>query len=177
VLKNEMLMRVLSILLKGLKAMVDEASMPEAARKGRDFEEYVLRHIFIERYYEVLHQTPGYLEAKRRYNHAASYPDFQFRDKLRRIDFYVEAKFRAPYLHEEKIIWCREDQLQRYTQISRQTPVFLILGIGDFPQKPEILSLIPLKAIRFTGLYPSFIRKYEISPRFPVTSDTLWSRW
>ena len=54
--------------------------------------------------------------------------------------------------------------------------MFLILGMGDKPDYPDFLSLIPLTQAKYTGLFPSHAEKFEIKIDNPVSSKILWGR-
>ena len=168
-------MGLFAILGKGLKAMVDEATTPASFRIGQKFEDYVRHVLFVEKYYDVLERTHDYNSNKRDYVESSLKPDFKFRDKWNKNEFYIEAKFRTG-LYNEKIVWCNDNQLLRYRQYNKQTPVFLMLGMGENPTYPEFLSLIPLTQAKYTGLFPSLAEKFEVKFDQPITSKILWSR-
>ena len=48
--------------------------------------------------------------------------------------------------------------------------------MGETPNYPEFLSLIPLTQARYTGLFPSHAEKFEIKIDKPVSSKILWER-
>jgi hypothetical protein len=98
-----------------------------------------------------------------------------FYDNCTNRQFYVEAKFRYSF-YEGKITWCNERQQARYQQHNKRIPLFLLLGIGEEPASPEVVSLIPLSVVNGTGLFPSIINKYELGRERPVTSKVLWRR-
>ena len=167
-------MSLLSILGKGIKAMIDEANTPESFRVGQKFEEYVRKYLFIESYYDLVHKTHDY-NTNKDYVLSSLKPDFIFRDKWTKREFYVEAKFRSGH-YNNKIPWCNERQLARYQEYNREMPVFVILGIGGDPNRPMFLSLIPLSQARYTDLFTSYIRKFDIEVDQPVSSKVLWGR-
>lgn len=167
-------MGLLSILSKGLKAMIDEATTPESFKMGEKFENYVREFLFVDNYYDILERTHSY-STNKDYVHSSLRPDFKFRDKWTKKEFYVEAKFRTG-LYGNKIVWCNDNQLTRYLEYNRQAPVFLILGMGDNPNYPDFLSLIPLTQVKYIGLFPSHAEKFEIKPDKPISSKTLWTK-
>jgi hypothetical protein len=168
-------MGLLSILGKGIQAMIDEATTPESFKIGQKFEDYVRELLFIERYYDILERTHDYNTNSKDYVESSLKPDFKFRDKWTKREFFVEAKFRTG-LYNNKILWCNEKQLVRYQEYNKQHPVFLILGMGDDPKYPEFLSLIPLSVAKYTGLFTSVAEKYEIELDKPVTSKMVWGK-
>ncbi|MCX6351730.1 MAG: hypothetical protein NTX03_07700 [Bacteroidetes bacterium] len=167
-------MGLLSILGKGLKAMVDEATTPESHKIGQNFENYVREYLFTEEFYDLVERTHDYNTNSRDYVESSLKPDFKFRDKLTKKEFYVEAKFRSGG-YNGKIVWCNDKQLRRYKEYDKEKPVFLILGMGENSKLPEFLSLIPLKAANYTGLFPSYVEKFEIKIGRVVLSKTLWN--
>lgn len=167
-------MGLLSILSKGLKAMIDEATTPESFKLGQKFEDYVRKYLFVSDYYDLLERTHDY-NTNKDYVESSLKPDFTFRDKLTKKEFYVEAKFRTG-LYKDKIMWCNEKQLVRYLAYNKEKPVFLILGFGGDPDYPEFLSLIPLLQAKYTGLFPSHAEKFEIEVDKAVASKILWAK-
>ena len=154
--------------------MVDEATTPESFKIGEKYEDYIRRNLFVENYYDLLERTHNY-KTNKDYVESSLKPDFTFRDRLTRREFYVEAKFRTG-LHNNKIVWCNERQLARYLGYNNEKPVFLMLGMGENPKYPEFLSLIPLTQAKYTGLFPSHAEKFEIEIGKPVLSKILWKR-
>lgn len=167
-------MGILSILGKGLKAMIDEATTPESFKTGQKFEEYVRATLFVDNYYDLLERTHDY-NTNKDYVQSSLKPDFKFRDKWSKKEFYVEAKFRTG-LYNNKIVWCNEKQLARYFDYNKEKPVFLILGMGENPTSPNFLSLIPLNQAKYTGLFPAHAKKIEIDVGKAVSSKKLWTR-
>jgi len=155
--------------------MIDEANTPASFKIGEKFEDYVRKYLFIESYYELVERTHDYRANSKDYVESSLKPDFKFRDRRTKREFYVEAKFRTGE-YQGKIMWCNDNQLKRYKDYHKQAPVFLILGVGGDPDYPEFLSLLSLDAAKYTGLFPSYIEKYEIELDKPISSKTLWDR-
>ena len=168
-------MSFLSVLRTGITAMVNDVTKPIEHKIGDSFENYVRKVLFIERYYTLVERTHSYDVNHEDYVESSLKPDFTFRDHWLNKEFYIEAKFRST-LYDDKIIWCTDEQLERYKFYNRQKPVFLMLGCGLNPKEPEYLSLIPLHQARYTGLYLSLTDRFEIEPDKPVTSKVLWNR-
>jgi hypothetical protein len=76
------------------------------------------------------------------------------------VAFWLEVKFRS----EEKssITWCDEKQLRRYQACHRQLPTFLLLGVGNKADVPGALYLLSLSQARYTRLFSSLLKKFEI---------------
>jgi hypothetical protein len=167
-------MSILSIIAKGIEAMIDEATTPESFKMGEKFENYVRDFLFVDNYYDIVERTHNY-KTNKDYVESSLKPDFTFRDRWAKREFYVEVKFRTG-LYKDKISWCNEKQLARYQAFSKTKPSFLILGMGENPKYPEFLSLIPFSEAKYTGLFPSFAEKFAIELDKPVSSKTLWNR-
>ncbi len=167
-------MGLFSIIGKGIQAMINEATTPESFKKGERFEQYVREYLFIQNYYDLLERTHNY-NTNKDYVHSSLQPDFTFRDRWTNKEFYVEAKFRTS-LYNHKIVWCTQQQLERYFEYNREKPVFIMLGVGNNPKYPEFLSLIPLAKAKYTELFPSYAEKFAINLDEPVTSKILWAR-
>ena len=116
-------MGILSILGKGINAMIDEATTPASFKMGEKFENYVRDFLFVNNYYDVLERTHNYVDNSRDYVESSLKPDFKFRDKWSKKEFYVEAKFRTSD-YKGKIVWCNDKQLQRYNTHNKEKPVF-----------------------------------------------------
>jgi len=74
-------MGILSILQKGIKAMIDEATTPQSFKMGEKFEEYVREFLFIDTYYNLLEKTHDYSTNSKDYVLASLNPDFKFKYK------------------------------------------------------------------------------------------------
>jgi len=148
------------------KAM-DEFNKPEPYAKGEAFQNYVCHKLFPDSSYELLHRTHGYTVNKERYVGDSRYPDFQFRVKNNKKEFFVEAKYRSTF-NQDRVEWCSFNQLRRYQVIDKKTPVIVILGVGEKPSAPSQIFMVAMKDIKYTMLYKSFLKKYELCPAQPV---------
>jgi len=158
---------IFSNIVRVAKVTVDEINKPESYVKGEDFERYVSTKLFPAEKYELLHQTHNYTTNKERYVDESKEPDFKFRSKINNKEFYVEAKYRK-YYHENAIPWCNEYQLKRYQTIDKDIPVFIVLAVGGEPSSPDELFLIPMRNIKYTTLFRSFLTKYSSNLGQPV---------
>lgn len=166
----------MSIFKRIIKAVRDEIDKPQSFVKGEAFEEYVRKYVFSKEYYKILRRTQNYQVNNVDYVADSLLPDFEFECLETGKSFHVEVKFRNGELNfNDKIEWCKPYQLERYQQIDKEKDVFVILGIGDNPKKPEELIIFPLKACKFTGLYNSFLDKYSFPYlEKPVFPKYLW---
>lgn len=168
-------MGLISILNKGINAMIDEMQTPESFRIGEKFENYVRESLFVKSYYDLLERSHNYSANRKDYVQSSVQPDFTFKDRWAGKEFYVEVKFRTSD-YNGKIMWCNDKQLLRYQQYHKKLPVFLILGMGENPSLPKYLSLISLNQAKYTGLYRSVVEKFDIAVDKPIASKILWSR-
>jgi hypothetical protein len=168
-------MSLFSILRAGITAMIDDAQKPESHKIGDAFETYVREFLFIQDYYTLLEKTHGYSTNRGDYVQSSLNPDYTFRDNYANRAFFVEAKFRSD-LYNGKYVWCNQNQLARYNECNRHCPVFIILGYGDDPSYPDNIFLLPLSKAKYTGLFPSYLERFQIEVDKPITSKFLWNR-
>jgi hypothetical protein len=166
-------MSFLSILRTGIKAMIDDANTPESFKIGEKFEKYVREVLFPESQYTLVERTHNYSTNHKDYVEASLKPDFTFRDRKTNKEFYLEVKVRTTTFNN-KIVWCNQKQLDRYFEYHKQKPVFVVLDCGD--DSNPYISLIPLNKAKYTGLFPSYAKQFEIEDNKPVTSKILWDR-
>jgi len=164
-------MDIISKFTKITKFAVGELSKPAGFTKGEDFEKYVRVKLFPEEKYQLLHQSHSYATNKERYVDESKAPDYKFMSKINKKEFYVEAKYRSK--HMNAIEWCKLYQLKRYQAIDKETPVFVVLAVGNTASSPEDIYLIPIKDIKYTKLFQSFLKKYECNPGQPVDYRSL----
>ncbi|HTE01715.1 MAG TPA: hypothetical protein VK668_20645 [Mucilaginibacter sp.] len=168
-------MGLLSILTGIADVISNDINTPESFKQGQKFENYVEEYLFPNSYYDVLEKTHSYQTNSKSYVESSLNPDFKFRDRYTKKEFYVEAKFRTN-VYKNKLVWCNDKQLARYQDINKRISVFLILGDGGKADWPEYLSLIPISKAKYTGLFPSFVDQFEIEPEKAITSKILWNR-
>ncbi|WP_319507016.1 hypothetical protein [uncultured Methanolobus sp.] len=130
-------------------------------KKGDDFEEYVA-NLYPESDYTIVEWTTDTVRKHKRYVEADTRPDLLIRHKLSGEQFYVECKYRS-YTIDNKIIWTNAEQLKRYQEFSKEKeePVFIIIGLGGSPKRPESLFCIPLEDAKYTELYLNDINQFR----------------
>ena len=171
----------MSRLTQALRQLFLTATKDQGFVKGEDFETYISRYIFPEDKYTLIYKTPGEEDNAERFIESSLYPDFQFEDKKTGKKFWVEAKYRRDS-YKDKIMWASEKQLKRYKEYDRALPVFIAIGVGGFGNAsyPDYLYIIPVRQIKYIGLYESFLRQYEVynpdskDPDRPFASSLLW---
>jgi hypothetical protein len=149
------------------------ADTASAFEKGRLFEEYALRCLFPEKYFDLIKRAGYYNQRTGQYDPSFSNPDFLFFDKRNRKEFFVEAKFRTDYLTGE-VTWTYAGQLYRYQTLSRILPTFLLLGLGDRPDYPTYLTLIPMAKAKYVALYRRLLKEFTIPVNEAITPRQVW---
>ncbi|ABO34837.1 hypothetical protein MmarC5_0523 [Methanococcus maripaludis C5] len=91
-------------------------------------------------------------------------PDLQFNHKKTDSPFSVECKYRSN-LFKGAYSWANnKKQADKYREfeLESQIPVYIAMGLGGTPEKPEQIYLMPLKEIQYNSLYPSVLNDYEV---------------
>lgn len=155
-----------------MQAAWNEANKPISYVKGDEFEHFVRKVLFSDGNYELLSKTHDYVTNKHDFVSSSKEPDFKFKSRRTGEEFYVEAKYRHGF-YKGMLDWCKPYQLKRYQEIDAKIPVYIVLGIGGEPGTPGSVCLIPMSHIRFTRLYPSILKKYQISSHRPLQETEL----
>ena len=158
----------------GFFSILGSLFKPQTFKTGEKFENYVRKKLFTDRYYKQIQRTYGYNVKTNHFVQSAD-PDFKLYDRRRSKIFFAEIKYRKQFF-KGKVNWCTENQLNHYRHCNYQAPVFIVLGVGGDPWKPESVFLIPLKLISYTELYLSEIKRYAVHPRRAIASRILWRR-
>ncbi|HEA23406.1 hypothetical protein LCGC14_1044700 [marine sediment metagenome] len=128
---------------------------------GSQFENFV-RFNYYGSNYETTHVTPSHEENCIEFNDESYKPDLKLRDSNTGKEFWIECKYRS-YKHntkEYKII--TENQLQRHRRI-KDSPVFVILGIGGKPNKPLYLYKIPIAKCKSVMTIGHLFNQFQIN--------------
>jgi hypothetical protein len=133
-------------------------------KKGEKFENYVNTVLFPESDYVLVHRTNNYDQNKDRFAENTLMPDFKFRCKRTHSEFYVEAKYRSSFNQQEKLEVMNLAQKDRFLRIqeTESIPVFIVVGYKGQPENPTNISFFPLNELLYLGLYPSFLRKFNL---------------
>jgi hypothetical protein len=157
---------------KVTKLVWDEISKPESFKKGDEFEEYIRKHLFTKDKFIILQRTHDYGTNKDDYIENTKEPDFKFKAIRTGKEFFVEAKYRSRY-YEDKVEWCKPFQLKRYKEIDKKLPVYITLAVGGEPDSPAQIFLIPIKDIKYSKLFRSFLKNYEVPNDKPIDYERL----
>lgn len=168
-------MGLLSSLSKAVNTFVEDLNTPESFKKGQKFEQYARDVVFPRSKYKLLKQTHDYAQNKHDYVDESKEPDFKFQCLETGKEFYVEAKFRSS-IYKGKLTVCKNaEQLARYKKIGKETPVFLLFGFGEEPDKPEAIALFPIEVLTDFMITVDFAEKYEIYEDRALYSSKLWA--
>lgn len=159
---------------RAMKAAWHELRKPASYAKGDEFERFIRKNLFPHVYYDLLHKNYDYLTSQYFYIESSKEPDFRFRSHKSGKEFFVEAKYRS-HFYQWRLEWCKTYQLRRYQVINKDTPIFIVIGVGGHPMAPERIFLVPLKDIKYTVLFQSFLKKYEISADQRVRENDLFN--
>jgi hypothetical protein len=138
--------------------------------KGERFEKFVLNK-FDAKDFSIVKRTFPIQGPGSHYNENNLDPDFSLRYIPSREKFAVEAKIRSKPYNSKIIEWCKTYQLPRYKQFEydEKIPVYIVIGIGDIPENPERMFLVPLKNVKSNELSLEFLSEYEMDPKSKFT--------
>ena len=133
---------------------------------GEAFENYIQNVIFTQDNYDLIHRTNSYKQNSERFPEDSKKPDFKFRCKKSKREFYVEAKFRSKFNNDDKLHILDLGQYNRFKVINNsESPVFMAIGYEGNASNPRAISLIRLDKMEYLDLYPSVLKKYEIAKK------------
>jgi len=122
-----------------------QENLLENFQKGGLFEEYI-KNLFNEDSFKIKKRYKSRLIPPDTFISGLGNPDFElvFVEKNQH-PFAVECKWRKSF-YRGKIDWAKPNQIQRYIDFERKRamPVFIAIGIGGDPDKPEKLFVTPL---------------------------------
>jgi hypothetical protein len=131
-------------------------------KKGQQFEELIVSK-FAKRYF-VLKEWRSDKIINGRYAESNKNPDLEFEFKFKNITkaFAVECKWRQNY-YKNGINWTKKAQFERYKDFAnaKKIPVFIIIGVGGTPKKPDEIFIIPLRKIKFTFIKITFLEAFK----------------
>ena len=164
----------MSAIVRAVKAAWQELRKSASYVKGDEFERFIRKNLFPHVCYDLLHKNYDYLTSQDFYIESSKEPDFRFRSHKSGAEFFVEAKYRSHFF-KGRLEWCKTYQLRRYQVINKDTPIFVVIGVGGHPMTPEQVFLVPMKDIKYTVLFKSFLRKYEIPTDQRVSENELFN--
>ncbi|MFT0899781.1 hypothetical protein [Candidatus Methanoprimaticola sp. MG2] len=161
----ELFMKAMFEEFKLNKAQESKDNVKDTYRMGREFEEFA-KSLFPEKNFILMHRTTsGYVEG--RYAEDCINPDYLFRDKETKEEFWVECKFRSRRGQNGTLNWTDYYHLQRYKEVQQKTgkKVFILIGVGGIPKDPAELLFFPLDKVPYYSLYYCTQKKILIEPK------------
>lgn len=130
---------------------------------GKKFEDYVME-LFPAKHFNIVHKTVGAADLNGRFTEDCVYPDYKFRDLETGRTFWIECKYRSHYERDGSVTWTDDKHLEKYKDIQKKTgtKIYIILGVGGKPSRPEKMYCFDLDRNGFKTLYPSRLRQQEI---------------
>ena len=139
-------------LLYGIESFFNKVLQSKTHRMREQFEEFVSGILFPKKNYEILHQTPDSSANEERYIKSSDQPDFKFRDYTTGKSFWVECKYqtvwRGKFPDQYLTPFLKEYELDRYTKLDKDEPVFIAVGTGGVAYFPTQSYLIPVRYIK-----------------------------
>ena len=139
-------------LLYGIESFFNKVLQSKTHRMREQFEEFVSGILFPKKNYGILHQTPDSSANEERYNKSSDQPDFKFRDYTTGKSFWVECKYqtvwRGKFPDQYLTPFLKEYELDRYTKLDKDEPVFIAVGTGGVAYFPTQSYLIPIRYIK-----------------------------
>ncbi len=140
----------------------DEIPGDSPEEKGTKFEKYIL-HKFNLKYCRVK-EWRGDKFANGIYAESTKYPDIEIEFSLKDTKklFAVECKWRKGYF-QDGIQWARKEQIFIYKRYSEENniPVFVVIGVGRYPDNPKDVFVIPLDDLIEPFLTLDFLAQYK----------------
>jgi hypothetical protein len=155
--------------------VIKRVDLLDPYEKGRLFEEYVYR-LFNETHFKLIEWRKAQRFKDRSLPNAYSNPDLELIFAgVKNYKFAVECKWRKEFF-EGKINWARRYQISTYIDFERKfgIPVFIAIGVGGEPSKPEKLFVTPLCNIsRYPEVYESELIPYKRKATRKFFYDTI----
>ena len=147
--------------------------------KSLEFEQYILK-FFDKESWELLDYTKDTIKGVNRKIISSSNPDFVVKHIKTRQRFAIECKYRknllSSYKFNEEGILLKEEHIKAYKKFTRKYYlVFIVLGLGGVPYKPEQIFLVPLAKFKEGFISKNNLAKYErdINANFIVKARSL----
>lgn len=145
----------------------DEYGTPQEFIMGEEFEQLCLNW-FPDQDYKLLNRTHDFETNELRYVEESKFYDFKLEHKQTEYKFAVECKYRSDLFHD-KLTWAKQFQMKRYKEYEDENQpqgYYVMMGLGGTPSNPYQIFLVPLSDIQYVGLYPSFLKDYQIPPGY-----------
>jgi hypothetical protein len=136
----------------------------ENKAKGDAFEKFVVKN-FSRKYFTLQEwRSDKYVDGI--YAVSNHFPDleviFNFKEKGVNEAFAIECKWRKNY-YKNGIEWALNYQIKNYKEYADKLsiPVFVVIGVGGEPEKPEELFIVPLQEMKSNTITKSELANYK----------------
>lgn len=136
----------------------------ENKAKGDAFEKFVVKN-FSRKYFTLQEwRSDKYVDGI--YAVSNHFPDleviFNFKEKGVNEAFAIECKWRKNY-YKNGIEWALNYQIKNYKEYAEKLniPVFVVIGVGGEPEKPEELFIVPLQEMKSNTISKSELANYK----------------
>lgn len=146
------------------KAAISKSISDENKEKGDTFEKYIVKN-FSPKYFTLQEwRSDKYVDGV--YAVSNHFPDlevvFELKSKGVKEAFAIECKWRKNYF-KNGVEWAKNYQIENYKEYAEKVniPVFVVIGMGGKPSKPNELFIVPLSEIKSNILTKSELEKYK----------------
>lgn len=136
----------------------------ENKAKGDAFEKFVVKN-FDQKYFTLQEwRSDKYVDGI--YAVSNHFPDlevvFNFKTKGVNEAFAIECKWRG-YYYKNEIKWAENYQINNYKEYAAKLniPVFVVIGIGGKPEKPNELFIVPLPNMKDNVISKTELENYK----------------
>lgn len=142
------------------KEKIELTSDEISKQKGDDFEEYMIQLLGKQNDIKFVGKVSDYhkngISALENFE-----PDLKFKYKV--ASFAIECKWRKSF-RNGYISWAKDRQIRNYNdyQKTKKDKVYIALGVGGEPSKPEHLYLIPLSRLKYETFKEDYVAEFEI---------------
>lgn len=143
---------------------IQQDDFDENKAKGDAFEKFVVKNF--DRKYFTLQEWRSDKYVDGIYAVSNHFPDleviFDFKAKGVKEAFAIECKWRKNYF-KNGIEWAQNYQIKNYKEYAKKLniPVFVVIGVGGEPEKPEELFIVPLSKMKSNTITKSELANYK----------------
>ncbi len=151
-----------------------EDDFDENKAKGDAFESFVVKHF--DKNYFTLQEWRGDKYVDGNYPVSSHFPDlevnFTFKNQNINENFAIECKWRKTY-YKNSIEWAHNYQIKNYREYTDKLniPVFVVIGVGGEPNKPNEIFIIPLSKLESNTISKDELKPYK---RKTVDENFFW---
>ena len=143
---------------------IQQDDFDENKAKGDAFEKFVVKN-FDQKFFTLQEwRSDKYVDGI--YAVSNHFPDleviFDFKAKGVKEAFAIECKWRKNY-YKKGIEWAYDYQIKNYKEYADKLniPVFVVIGVGGEPEKPDELYIVPLEKMKTNTITMSVLANYK----------------